>query len=151
MVVAGPPPGSWDDDDRLRFDANMVELGATLRRIESIHFDRRAYTVDGAYTPVRVTATRPDGTEQARVIAITDQARAALSRPLADLVATATELLGSRVRAEEMLAALTAEWLLLETPTALGAADKASGTAEATNGAGTSTLLQKPLTSGPHR
>lgn len=148
MVVTGPPPGSWDDDDRLRFDANMAELGATLRRIESIHFDRRADTVDGAYTPVRVTATRPDGTERARVVAITDQARVALSRPLADLVAAAAELLGSRVRAEEMLAALTAEWLLPAMAPVPGGADSASEGVDTEDRAKPSSVARQLRTSG---
>jgi len=100
MTVAGPP-AAWDDDDRLRFQASIRELGATMRNIEAIHFDRLA--IDGEpFNATRYTATRTDGTERARIVPDVD----APDRQFEGLIEAYTNEFGTRDAAVDRVLAL---------------------------------------------
>ena len=106
MTMAGPP-GSWDDDDRLRFLGTVSELGGMLRRIEALHFEKLAHEGE-AFEASRCTFTRADGTERARVVAVDDRVRARLGGRLDTLLDQLTEELGDPESAlDTVLAGLT--------------------------------------------
>jgi len=111
MAVAGPPPSAWTDEDYARFRHAIVELGGTLRRLEAIQFDRRA--ADGKpFAAVRLTLTKSDGLEHARVVALDSEAQEALAA-FADRVLTELEnAFGGGARAQEAFLAVLAENLM---------------------------------------
>jgi len=111
MAVVGPPAAAWSDEDRLTYVANITELGGTFRRIEAINFDRRALD-DAGFDAIRVTITRPDGTEAARVVAVTDNQREAVTPAVADLLNRAQRVTGDRAQAVEIVLGLLAEHLV---------------------------------------
>lgn len=113
MAVVGPPATAWGDDDRLRYLANITELGGTFRRVEAINFDRRALDEVG-FEALRVTVTHSDGTEHARVVAITEHQREVLSSAIEAIVGEAETVLGDQVQAVEIILGLVAEHLLPE-------------------------------------
>ncbi len=111
MTVVDRPPAAWTAEDRVRFDVVLGELAGTFRRLEALHFDQQAI-VHGGFTPVRLTVTRPDGTEAAQVVAAPDELYE-LVRSLADeAVDQVEQLAGSRARAREALLAVLASELL---------------------------------------
>ena len=97
--------------ERLRFASNLAELGGTFRRIEAINFDVRARQ-DSAFDAIRVTVTRPDGSEQARVVAIDDAQRRDLQDHLDALIARATALTGNAAQGLEAALGLLGERLV---------------------------------------
>jgi hypothetical protein len=92
-TVVGSPPESWTEEDLVRFFRAIHELGITLRRIEALHYDRRARDAV-PFDAMRVTFTRPDGAEDARLVWTNDDVRAILEPALADLLARATRATG---------------------------------------------------------
>ncbi len=124
MAVTGPPIDSWTDDTRQQYLANITELGATLRRLEAINFDRRARDEKG-FDALRVTITRSDGAEEARVVGVTDDQRARLEPLLDRLVDEAS----SQTVEIETILALLGERLL---PDDAGLASHPAGTVDAT-------------------
>jgi hypothetical protein len=113
MAVLGPPPSAWSDDDRSRFLTMVAELGGTLRRLEALHFDRRAHD-DQSFNALRVTITRASGLEEARVIAITEAQRSGLSKALDHFLSQAEAMLGQAAGARELALGLLADELLPE-------------------------------------
>jgi hypothetical protein len=113
MAVLGPPPSAWNDEDRSRFLALVMELGGTLRRLEALHFDQRAHD-ERIFNALRVTITRTSGLEEARVIAITDAQRKALGRALAEFLHQAEVLAGHMIGGRELALGLLADELLPE-------------------------------------
>ena len=107
MTIVGPPSGSWADDDRLRYLASVRELGGTLRRIEAIYFDRLAID-EVAFDALRLTVTRPNGTEIARVVGLDERMLALLNPQLDELLEKIVEKVGdTTIATEYLLAALS--------------------------------------------
>ncbi len=111
MTVAGPPPGSWTDEDLGRFRHTIVELGGTLRRLEAIQFDRRA--ADGEpFEAMRLTVTKSDGSEHARVVAVDAETQTTLSAFAERVFHELDAALGGSVRGREALVAIMADRLM---------------------------------------
>jgi hypothetical protein len=85
MTVTGLPPASWSDDERLRFFANVKEIGGTFRRLEALYRDHAALDVRG-FDAVRVTLTLPDGGEDAKVVWLDKAHRNAVSEVMQESV-----------------------------------------------------------------
>lgn len=107
MNVTQTTPTTWTDDDYERFLANLVELTGTFRRLEAINYDRLAETGESA-DAVRVTLTRPDGTETAQLVWLDAAARAAVDQHGGAAVEALASVLGSQARARESLIAWAA-------------------------------------------
>jgi hypothetical protein len=73
-----------------------------------LHFDRAAADRAG-FAAVRVTLTRPDGSEDARVVAIGEPQRRELDRLLDQAIRQAAAVASSPEQAREALLALLAE------------------------------------------
>jgi hypothetical protein len=110
-TVAGSPPESWTNDDLAKFSRSLRELGATLRRIEALHYDRRA-TEGLPFDALRVTFTRPDGVEDARVVWTSDEVRAILEPVVREVLDRAAEVTGSVTGGLDTLLALLGSGLL---------------------------------------
>ncbi len=110
-VVARKAPAEWTDEDRGRFDRELPERLAAFHRLVALHFDRRA-DGGGPFDPLRVTITRPDGTEYIRMVGVDARRRAALEAALDDALAATASITGSDLQAEQSLLALLSERLL---------------------------------------
>jgi hypothetical protein len=107
MSVTGRPPAAWTDEERTRFFRLLHDIGGTFRRVEALNATVRSR--DDGYDAVRVTLTRPDGVEAAKLVWIDESRRAALGNILADALADAGAQLGSDAEARDALLALLAE------------------------------------------
>ena len=108
-TIAGRPPEAWIDEDRDRFFKMLSGIGATFRRIEALHYDRRAH--EGVpFDAVRVTFTRPDGVEGARVVWFDENVKGALDSSLEALLLQAAEAAGSVTGGLDAVLALLATY-----------------------------------------
>ena len=110
-VVARKAPAEWGDDDRSRFLAELRERLAAFHRLVALHADRRA-DGGGPFDALRVTVTRPDGSEYIRLVGIDERRRPALEAALDEAVGAMAVHAGSVQRAEQSLLALLSERLL---------------------------------------
>ena len=110
-VVAKKAPAEWADDDLMRFRRELPEQVAAFRRLVALHTQRRA-DGGGPFDALRVTITRPDGSEDIRLVSVDSahrsQIEGALDRALNELADTT----GSSQRAHHALLALLGERLL---------------------------------------
>lgn len=107
MNVTQTTPTTWTDEDHERFLANLAELAGTFRRLEAINYDRLAETGESA-DAVRVTLTRPDGTETAQLVWLDASIRAAVDHHGGAAMEALASILGSEARARESLIAWAA-------------------------------------------
>jgi hypothetical protein len=107
MNVTQATPTTWTDEDHERFLANLAELTGTFRRLEAINYDRLAETGESA-DAVRITLTRPDGSETAQLVWLDATARAAVDQHGGVAVEALASILGSQARARESLIAWAA-------------------------------------------
>jgi hypothetical protein len=77
----------------------------------ALHADRRA-SGGGPFDPLRVTITRPDGREHARLVAVDREQRDDLDKALNDTLHQMAAITGSDIRAQHALLALLSERLL---------------------------------------
>jgi len=107
MNVTGTPPAAWTDDDRRRFFGLIHDVGGTFRRIEALNADVRSR--GESYDALRVTVTRPDGVEAAKLVWV-DQVRRQLIEPiLLTALEGARAHVGSETEARDLLLAMLAE------------------------------------------
>jgi hypothetical protein len=108
MNLSGASPATWTDEDRRRFFAVLHDVGGTFRRIEALNADVRSRG-DG-FDALRVTVTRPDGAESAKLVWVDEARRAAIRPLLEDALGRARGHVESEAEARELLLALLAEW-----------------------------------------
>lgn len=105
MVVAGgQSPRTWTDDLAARFSLLIAELGGAFRRVQALLYDRLAASEE-PYRSRRLTLTRPDGSETAHVLALSERDRAEVSKHLNPALERLTEIFGSRTAARHALLA----------------------------------------------
>lgn len=107
MSLTGIPAASWTDAERTVFMTLVRELGGTFRRIEALNADLRSK--DGPFDALRVTVTRPDGTETAKLVWLDASRREAASEGLAELLTRLGGRLGNSAEARDVLLALLAD------------------------------------------
>ena len=109
-VVAGKAPAEWTDDDERRFRILLPERAAAFHRLLALHAEHKAEG-GGPFAPVRITVTRPDGSEQVRLVGVDQETRGALDRELDDFLKRLARKIGSPNRTHHSLLALLGELL----------------------------------------
>ena len=110
-VAAKKAPREWTDDDLQGFQYRLSEHLAAFKRLVALHGERRA-DGGGPFDALRVTLTRPDGSEYVRLVAVDDRRRSQIDRTLDKTLEELTDLCGSPQHAHQMLLASLAERLL---------------------------------------
>ena len=144
-VVARKAPAEWTDEDRGRFSAELPQRLAAFGRLVALHTERRA-DGGGPFDALRVTVTRPDGTEYVRLVGVDQRRRAEVDAVLDATLAELADLTGSTQRAGHTLLALLGERFLTGTT-------GTSGTTETTGGTGAeerSTSPRLPASAARH-
>ncbi len=107
MNVSGISVANWNDDDRRRFSTAIQDMGSTFRRLEALNYDLRARG-DG-FDALRVTVTRPDGVETAKLVWIDEVRKTGLAEVVTEMVTRATTYASSPAEARDLLLALLAD------------------------------------------
>ena len=110
-VVAKKAPAEWTDDDLLRFWRDLHQQFSAFHRLLALHADRLARSGD-PFDAYRVTVTRSDGSEHARLVGVDHSLRQEAEAVLDRLVDELSELTHSPLRAQHALLALLGERLL---------------------------------------
>lgn len=110
-VVANKAPAEWVDDDLLRFNRQIPVQVAAFQRLVALHAERRAHG-SGAFDALRVTITRPDGSEHIRLVAVDQVQRENLNALLDRVLGELKDFTGSPQRANQALLAILSERLL---------------------------------------
>jgi hypothetical protein len=106
-TVVGRPPEAWSDEERAGFMLMIRDLGAALRRLEALHYDRHSRGTLPA-DALRVTFTRTSGQEDAHLVWIDAAQRDALEGLLKDFLDRVGGVAGSNARARDAVLALLA-------------------------------------------
>lgn len=110
-VVIGKAPAEWKYDDLRRFKYELPRQIAAFQRIVALHAGYMA-SGGGPFQALRLTLTRPDGTEYNRLVSVDkshrDQVLSALDNTVEELALT----LGSKNVAESALVAALGDRLL---------------------------------------
>ena len=112
-MVAKKAPSEWGDEDLSRFRRELPTRVAAFQRLVALHAENRA-DGGGPFDALRVTLTRSDGSEHIRLVGIDGNERSEAEKILDAVLASLTELTGSRHRAHKVLLALLGERLLPE-------------------------------------
>ena len=107
MNVTGTPPTAWNDDDRRRFFSLIHDVGGTFRRIEALNADVRSR--GESFDALRLTITRPDGAEAAKLVWVDEVRRSVLQPILASALESARVHVGSETEARDLLLAMLAD------------------------------------------
>jgi hypothetical protein len=108
MTVSQVSPEAWSDEQRVSFSSALRELGGAFRRLEALNYERMAEAGNG-FDAVRLTVTKPDGSEVARLVRVDSYARQDVEQLAEDLLERTARILGSRAIARDSLLALLAE------------------------------------------
>ena len=112
-VVSKKAPAEWTDEDRSRFRRELPQQIAAFQRLVALHAERRA-DGGGPFNSLRVTVTKPDGSEHVQLVSVDqserDQVTMALDRAAEELVST----MGSGQRVYRAILAVLGERLLPE-------------------------------------
>ena len=112
-VVAGKAPAEWDDADRARFRCELPLQVAAFQRLVALHAERRA-DGGGPFDALRVTITRPDGSEHVGLVDVDRHQRDNIDTVLDTALKELQETLGSPHRARKALLAMLGERILSE-------------------------------------
>jgi len=107
MSVSGLPPGQWTDANRKQFFVTLHEVSGTFRRVEALNADLLEHA--GACDPIRVTLTRLDGTEDAKLVWVDEVRRKALENILREALSKARAQVDSDTEASDAFLALLAD------------------------------------------
>jgi hypothetical protein len=121
MNVTGTPPGAWTDDDRRRFFSQIHDVGGTFRRIEALNADVRSR--GESFDAMRVTVTRPDGVEAAKLVWVDEARKSALGPILEAALEGVRDHVNSDTEARDLLLAMLAEGDLISEKSDLHEAD----------------------------
>jgi ATP-dependent protease Clp ATPase subunit len=108
MTVSQVSPETWTDEQRLAFSSALRELGGTFRRLEALNYERMADEGNG-FDAVRVTLTKPDGSEVARLVRVDASVRQKLGLVAREAVERIEVVVGSRELARDALVAFLAD------------------------------------------
>lgn len=103
MVVAdAAPPRNWTDETVERFKLNSYELGGAFRRLRALIAEQQA-TGDGNADVLRLTITRPDGSEEPFVVWSDPVTKESLSSVRDEALQAAAAIVGSTAKARQQL------------------------------------------------
>lgn len=110
MVVAdGHSPRSWNDEIAEQFGLQIAELGGALRRTQALLYERVAAGGE-VFESRRVTITRPDGTEEVEIVALTEAESQLIDGKLSEPLNGLVEKLGS----EDAVRRAVLAWIALK-------------------------------------
>ena len=112
-VVAGKAPAEWNDDDVSRFRPQLALHVAAFQRLVALHADRRA-DGGGPFDALRVTITRPDGSEYVGLVDIDRRQRQLVDKAIAEVLKELGETIGSPHRIHKALFAMLGDRILSE-------------------------------------
>ena len=112
-VVAGKSPTEWDDDDLTRLRRELPQRVAAFQRLVALHAERRA-DGGGPFDALRVTITRPDGSEHVGLVDIDRSQRALVDKAIGDVLKELGETIGSPHRVHKALLAALGDRILSE-------------------------------------
>ena len=112
-VVAGKAPAEWDDADRARFRCELPLQVAAFQRLVALHAERRT-DGGGPFDALRVTITRPDGSEHVGLVDVDRHQRDSVDTVLDATLKELQKTLGSPHRARKALLAMLGERILSE-------------------------------------
>ena len=112
-VVARKAPAEWDDGDLSRFRHELPLQVAAFQRLVALHAERRAEG-GGPFDALRVTITRPDGSEHVGLVDIDQAQRYLVDNALDEVLKELGETIGSPHRAHKVLLAALGERILSE-------------------------------------
>ena len=118
-VVARKAPAEWTDDDRERFSQELPQRLAAFGRLVAMYAQRQA-DGGGPFDALRVTVTRPDGSEYDRLVGIDQRKRPDIEGVFRRALDELEVLTGSTQGAGDALLALLGEQLLTESSAAGG-------------------------------
>ena len=97
----------WSDDERQRCFGLIHDIGSTFRRIEALNADMRSR--GESFDALRVTVTRSDGAEAARLVWVDEARRGALAPIVQVALEKVRKYSGSEAEARDLLLAMLAE------------------------------------------
>ncbi len=112
-VVTKKAPAEWSDRDRERFRHALEPLVAAFQRLVALHAEHKV-AGGSPFDAYRVTVTRSDGTEYARLVGIDHDHRHQLNQELSETIAKLARITGSSQRAQTIMLALLGERLMPE-------------------------------------
>ena len=110
-VVAKKAPSEWADEDVVNFRRELEPRVKAFQRLVALHAENRA-DGGGGFHALRVTLTRSDGSEHARLVGVDANERPEADRALDVALEHLSEITGSPHRAHKVLLALLGERLL---------------------------------------
>lgn len=118
-VVVGKAPAEWNDDDERLFEHELPHHVEAFQRLVALHADRRVRG-GGPFQALRLTVTRPDGTEEFRLVSVDESQRRHVQEALDEMVSTLGATFGSTNATEEALLAVLGDrfFVHVERPTA---------------------------------
>ena len=112
-IVAGKAPAEWDDDDLSRLRRELPLRIAAFQRLVALHAERRA-DGGGSFDALRVTITRPDGSEHVGLVDIDQRQRGLVDKAIAEILKELGETIGSPHRVHKALLAVLGDRILSE-------------------------------------
>ena len=112
-VVARKAPAEWNDNDLTRFRHELPLQIAAFQRLVALHAERRAQG-GSPFDALRITITRPDGSEHVGLVDIDQRQRYLVDKALDEILKKLGETIGSPHRAHKALLAVLGEQMLSE-------------------------------------
>ncbi|MDE0371430.1 MAG: hypothetical protein OXI73_02635 [Rhodospirillales bacterium] len=112
-VVAGKAPMEWDDDDLARLRRDLPLRVAAFQRLVALHIERRAGG-GGPFDALRVTITRPDGSEHVGLVDINRRQRSLVDKAVTEALKELGGTIGSPHRVYKALLAVLGDRILSE-------------------------------------
>ena len=112
-VVARKASAEWNDDDLSQFRHELPRQVAAFQRLVALHAERRAEG-GGPFDALRVTITRPDGSEHVGLVDIDQRQRNLVDKALDEILKQLGETIGSPHRAHKALLAVLGERMMPE-------------------------------------
>lgn len=112
-VVAGKAPQEWGDDDLARLRRELPLQVAAFQRLVALHAERRAEG-GGPFDALRVTITRPDGSEHVGLVDIDQRQRGLVEEAIAEVLKELGKTIGSQHRVHKALLAVLGNRILSE-------------------------------------
>ncbi|MCY3816201.1 MAG: hypothetical protein OXG59_07890 [Gammaproteobacteria bacterium] len=112
-VIVGKAPMEWGDEDLARFLGELPPQIAAFQRLVALHTERRAGG-GGPFDALRVTITRPDGSEHVGLVDIDRRQRGLVDKAMAEILKELGESIGSPHRVHKALLAVLGDRILAE-------------------------------------
>lgn len=110
MIIVDKPAESWRDGDFDLFGNNLSDLSRRFANLEAIQKDISARKIDGGFEAKRITLTRPDGTEEHKMIWV-EHTQLSTVEAQADKILKEAAFTGNKQLSEAIVASLVEKLL----------------------------------------